>query len=481
MKDRIRTKRTVFIFISFSWTMQGRQTKHSQKRCWAIFLTLLSNNALQCHSFAWFHLKQQKGTLSDSSLSSLPHEWIVPQGVAFGSLDKLQFLPMPEGPESGHRSTCLCTVSTRAIGLNFADIFCVLGLYAAANEIRNGTAFCPGLEFAGVIVDDPTNTYQPGQRVFGFTRFGAYADIVRVPPDYLWPLPSSWTFTDGASFLVQALTAWHGLVEIARMPTIKASNTTYVVMVHSAAGGVGLWASEIAARRGAVVIGVVGSNVKEQVFRQRIIPLSPRSRTLIRGEERSFAKRLAALLYEIHNGSTRGNREDLTSLRKQGHGVDIIMESLGGQYFSDSFESLNSGGALVTFGSTSYVNPGMGINTLRLVWRYLNRPKIDPGALTARNIRLAGFNLIYLTDQVATLRQELEDCMGTLNCNSHNSAGFKPSWLGMNPLENVTKPVIGKVFDFRTETVLAMEVLKSGKTTGKIVLENGNNSIGLQR
>jgi NADPH:quinone reductase-like Zn-dependent oxidoreductase len=443
--------------------------------CWnrwiAVVAVIWSLVSIQsCHSFPALGSPTQYRQRAVFAMPSTPHGWVVPEGVSFGSLAKLQFQELPS--KENKNGELVVQVATRAIGLNFADIFCVLGLYAAANKIRNNAAFVPGLEYAGVVVDDPTGTYEQGQRVLGFTRFGAYADMVEVPPEFLYPLPSNWTFQQGAGFLVQALTAWHGLVEVGRMPIMR-DGIDYVVMVHSAAGGVGLWASEMAARRGATVIGVVGSSDKEQVFKDRILTLSPRSRTLIRGEERTFGKRLVQLLGEIYN--TNVDDHGLTTLRECGKGVDIVMESLGGRYFADSFESLNSGGALVTFGSTSYVSPGLGKDMLRLIWRYLNRPKIDPGTLTARNIQLAGFNLIYLTEQKEELRRELNEC---IICLSGREAGSQEKSQGeLASLDSVTAPLIGNVFDFRTQAISAMEMLKGGTTVGKVVLDNSKNPI----
>ena len=71
-------------------------------------------------------------------------------------------------------------VQVRAIGLNFADIFCVLGLYAAANAVMKdsgASTFCPGLEFSGTIIaiGSEVTSVKPGDRVFGFTRFGAWS------------------------------------------------------------------------------------------------------------------------------------------------------------------------------------------------------------------------------------------------------------------------------------------------------------------
>lgn len=412
--------------------------------------------------------------LSSSRPNDEPYHWVVPEGTPFGSLDKLQFRPVHLNQTKTNSKyekavSMLCTVSTKAIGLNFADIFCILGLYSAANEVRGDAAFCPGLEYSGVIVEDPTGTFSPGQRVLGFTRFGAYSDIVHVPPYFLHPMPDHWTFVQGAGFLVQALTAWHGLVEIGRLPSLTTQFEKCVVLIHSAAGGVGLWAAEIAARRGATVVGLVGTRNKVQVFEDRILPLSPQSRAMIRGEERTFGRRLADLLSEMNEEripADVSSKEKLEYLREEGKGVDYVMESLGGEYFTASFNSLNRGGALVTFGSTSYVSPGLSINKIRLIWRYLTRPRIDPGTLTSRNIRLAGFNLIYLTDKPDELRQELRDCISCLN------GGEKEDDTGVfASLDSVTPPIVGETFDFRTGTVEALERLKSGTTVGKVVLK----------
>ena len=64
-------------------------------------------------------------------------------------------------------------------------------------------------------------------------------------------------------------------------------------------------------------------------------------------------------------------------MAKAGYGADIVMESLGGRYFQASFDSLNDESALVTFGSSSSTNPGLGLNMLRLVYRYITRPRFQ--------------------------------------------------------------------------------------------------------
>lgn len=406
----------------------------------------------------------QEETLEDVK----PMSWMVPKGVKFGRLDRLQILPEDMSVDDDGDDDQKVIVATKAIGLNFADIFTVLGLYSAANKIRNGKNFVPGLEFSGIVKNEnDLHPFVKNDRVLGFTRFGAYSDYVKVPPIFLKKLPASWSFEQGASFIVQALTAWHGLVEIGGMPLVhKDEDRTkpYVVVVHSASGGVGLWASEIAARRGATVLGIVGSEGKIKVFNERILDLSPSSRVMLRGNEKDFAKRLASELKNIHSLGKEHKDTDLSYLAETQRGADIVMESLGGKYFKASYESLNSNGALVTFGSTSYVSPGLGLDFIRLIYRYITRPRIDPGELTSRNLRICGFNLIYLTENTNELERELNECIKCLGNSDYPD------------LEKVTPPVIGEVFDFKTQAVTAMEKLKSGKTVGKIVLSNADNN-----
>ena len=424
-----------------------------------------------------------------------PLAWTIPKGIKFGRLDRLELLPMDHDTDQKENLLSkdepkTATIATRAIGLNFADIFTVLGLYSAANLVRGKSlsSFIPGLEFAGQILEDPTATYERGDRVLGFTRFGSYAEVVSVPPVFLIPLPDSWSFAQGAGFLVQALTAWHGLVEIGRMPNLKhksknnnKSKNPYVVIVHSASGGVGLWASELVARRGGIVLGIVGDESKQKVFHDRIVSeLSPESRVMIRGKEKDFSQRLARELWSLHsnNNDSQETVPSLNELAKIGCGADMVMESLGGKYFRASFDALNDGGALVTFGSTTYSSPGRGgINLFRLVWRYLNRPRIDPGDLTARNLRLCGFNLIFLTEQTAQLQRELSDCVSCLSGNEETTTSHDTE-IPLS-LENVIPPTIGATFDFQTQAIDAMERLKSGSTVGKVVLVNEDVEINI--
>jgi len=191
--------------------------------------------------------------------------WVVPRT---GSLATLQceisddpLLPPAPGEVQ---------VSVKAIGLNFADIFACLGLYSATPE----TPFVPGLEFAGVIVavgdTDPAmpsgmreKVFHVGDQVMGVTRFGGYSTSINIDCAYITHIPDGWTMAQACSYPVQALTAFYGLVNLG----VVAKGQT--VLVHSAAGGVGMLALHILQRLGAKVVGTVGRPGKQQVLLSR--------------------------------------------------------------------------------------------------------------------------------------------------------------------------------------------------------------------
>jgi len=173
-----------------------------------------------------------------------------------GSLDRLrsqeETLPPPAPGEA--------RIRVEAVGLNFADIFACQGLYSATPS----GSFVPGLECAGVIesIGETTATtpsgLRPGDRVIVLTRFGAYATALNVGTQYLRRVPEGWTSEQAAAWAVQGLTAWYGLVALGDVQRDD------VVLVQSAAGGVGLLALDIIHALGARPIAVVGQDGKRE-------------------------------------------------------------------------------------------------------------------------------------------------------------------------------------------------------------------------
>jgi alcohol dehydrogenase len=421
--------------------------------------------------------------MAHDDASTQHRAWTIPSGVRFGDLERLVLLqqPFPDPPKE--KTTPTIRVATRAVGLNFADVFTILGYYTAANLVRTKTnqAFVPGLEFAGVVLeDDGGDGFSKGDRVYGFKRFGAYSDLVHVAPTQLRKLPSNWTFEQGAAFLVNALTAWYGLVTVAGMSDCNHTeyynnnDNPFVVVVHSAAGGVGLWACEIAARLGALVVGIVGDESKTTTFYERIRPLCPFAQCLVRrNDAREFAKGLASAICRARSQATgleAPDWKDANDLVQAGWGANVLMESYGGQYFQPCMDLMNAGGSIATYGSTTYNGSGSGTRLpfVSLILKYLQRPMIDPGELTGRNLRVGGFNLIFLTENTKELSKALEDCIACLSGTDNRSA---------NALESVTPPVVGNVFNFDNGAIDALTALRSGKTVGKVVLSNKNNPL----
>ena len=103
-------------------------------------------------------------------------------------------------------------IEIKSVGLNFADIFALTGLYSATPQ----GSFIPGLEFSGIVrsVGDNVSEFKEGDRVMGVTRFGGYASVIHSKPEYLTRLPQSWSFQQGAAYLTQTLTAWYALTDL---------------------------------------------------------------------------------------------------------------------------------------------------------------------------------------------------------------------------------------------------------------------------
>jgi len=337
-----------------------------------------------------------------------------------GSLDRLRLqsetLPDP-GPGEAR-------VAVHAVGLNFADIFACLGLYSATPK----GPFVPGLEFSGVVeaVGPPVAggaagaTVKPGDRVFGLTRFGGYATLMNAGCRYLRPLPDDWSFEEGAAFPVQALTAWYGLVELGALEAGE------VVLVQSAAGGVGLAALAILAARRARVVAVVGSEAKRGWL------------VAHRG--------LTAEQVIVRDRRTFGGDLDRALRAVGAKGFDLVFDAVSGPFFMPAYERLRPEGRLVVYGAADFMTPTSRPSYLRLFARYLRRPRLDPLRMVNTNRSVMGFNLIWLWDRAERM-----------------AAGF-------DVLGGLGPPFVGRSFPF-ADAPAAMRYLQSGESVGKVVLE----------
>lgn len=348
--------------------------------------------------------------------------WEMPRA---GSLNRLRRVSGPlEAPEPGE-----ATVRVEAIGLNFADVFACLGLYSATPK----GSFVPGLEFSGVVEEiAPSGTpsgavFKAGDRVMGLTRFGAFATRLNAGTPYLRPVPEGWDFSQGAAFGAQALTAWYAVHELG---SLKEGQTA---LVHSAAGGVGLNAAALVLRGSACLICTVGAADKREFLRRRFSV--PTSQIIVR-DARRFPDQLDAALEAVG-----------------AEGFDLVLDAVAGPYFRPAYRRLSPGGRLVLFGAANLMPAGDRPNYMKLIWRYLARPRLDPLNMIAENRSLMAFNLIWLWNRYDLLAEMYDQAAQALP----------------------DPPHVGRVFEFG-EAVQALRFLQSGKSVGKVILQVGESS-----
>jgi alcohol dehydrogenase len=314
-------------------------------------------------------------------------------------------------------------VRVAAVGLNFADLFAAQGLYSATPR----GSFIPGLECAGHVEALGPDTAASGNvavgdRVMVLTRFGAYATALNIDARYVFSLPAGWSAAEGAGYLVQTLTAWYGLA------TLGAIERGDVVLVQSAAGGVGLQALALCAELGARPIATVGSDAKRE-FLVRERGLAPAS--VIVRDRRRFGEQLSAALGAL--GAT---------------GIDVVLDAVLGSFFRPAFQRLAPEGRFVLFGAADFMSRGSRPNYLKLAWEYLTRPRLAPLAMISDNRSLMAFNLIWLWDQVDRV----------------------PATLAAMEAVAQPRPYIGARLPF-DKAPEALRLLQAGGTIGKVVLE----------
>jgi alcohol dehydrogenase len=329
-------------------------------------------------------------------------------------------------------------VETHAIGLNFADIFAIFGLYSATPK----GSFIPGLEYAGVVVDKgaAVTNVELGQRVMGAVRFGAYTSHVVVDAHYAVPLPEGWSFAEGAAFIVQALTAYYALKHLGGLMNTAPADSA--ILIHSAAGGVGIYAHRIAkAMTGgqAFTIGTIGSAAKTDTLQRESydrVLLRPRGNT--RSSKRAFARLLGDALLD----------DTLPDDALHTRPLRIILDSLGGRIMQAGYEALAPAGRMVCFGSAHLAFRGNRPNYATLLWNYLQRPRLDPLAMIEENKGVFGFNLIYLWENLPLMQQMLAE---------------------LDAMQ-LARPFVGQTFDFE-RLPEALIQFQSGTTVGKVVVE----------
>jgi NADPH2:quinone reductase len=316
------------------------------------------------------------------------HEHTGPEGL------RLQDLPPPSpGPQQ-------LLLRVHACGVNFADSLITRGEYQRQPPLP----FIPGFEVAGEVIGlgPDVNGFAIGDRVIAVTPHGGFAEQVAVDVGRCVPMPASMPWNDGAAFPVVFGTSHVALCHRARL---QAGET---LVVHGAAGGVGLTAVAIGAQLGATVIATANGTDKLEVARQ----------------------------HGAHFGIDTG-REDVRARIKAltaGRGADVVYDPVGGDLFAASLRSIAFEGRILVIGFAS-----------RTV------PQIPANHLLVKNVDVIGVNwpaYAELNPQVMT--QSLHDLLQWVQ-----TGAIRPHVSATYPLE---------------QTVEAIQQVVTRRSTGKVVV-----------
>ena len=146
-------------------------------------------------------------------------------------------------------------VRVKSAGINFADILSRMGMYGGVPK----PPFVPGLEISGIIEDLAPDVPKlaanltRGMRVAALTKFRGYAELVAVPALQVFAIPNSVSFEDAAAIPVNYLTAYHSMFQ---MGNLQPGDR---ILIHAAAGGVGIAAIQLAKSRDLVIFGTAGT------------------------------------------------------------------------------------------------------------------------------------------------------------------------------------------------------------------------------
>ncbi|MGO8852137.1 NADPH:quinone oxidoreductase family protein [Mycobacterium sp.] len=222
-------------------------------------------------------------------------------------------------------------VEVHAAGVAFPDALLTRGLY----QYRPDPPFVLGAEIAGVVRSAPEGTHvRPGDRVLGLTMLtGGMAEVAVLSPDRVFSLPDNVSFEAGAGLLFNDLTMYFALSVRGRLQDGE------TVLVHGAAGGIGTSTLRLASVLGASrVIAVVGASEKADIA------------TAAGATDVVLADGFKDAVKELTNG----------------RGVDIVVDPVGGDRFTDSLRSLAPGGRLLVIGFTGGEIPTVKVNRLLL-------------------------------------------------------------------------------------------------------------------
>jgi NADPH:quinone reductase-like Zn-dependent oxidoreductase len=299
-------------------------------------------------------------------------------------------------------------VDVKAAGINFADTLARIGLYQDAPK----PPCVVGYEVAGTVaaVGPGVEGFAPGDRVMAGTRFGGYAERVLAKASDVVPLPDRLSFEQGAAVPVNYATAWAGLV---RYGSLQPGER---VLLHAAAGGVGISATQVAKRHGAEVWGT-SSPGKHDAIREFGVdhPL---------------------------DYTRDGWERDLPPF-------DLIMDAIGGKSFRTSYNLLRPGGRLVCYGASA-VASGERRSVTTALRTVVRMPRFSLLKQMSSSKAVIGLNMLRLWDDQGTLDAWIEPLRRLLD-------------------DGTIEPVVAEAFPF-DRAPDAHRMIAERRNVGKVVL-----------
>ncbi|HTA35078.1 MAG TPA: NADPH:quinone oxidoreductase family protein [Solirubrobacteraceae bacterium] len=242
----------------------------------------------------------------------------------------LRIVELPE-PEASHMLTPGegVLVDVHAAGVSFPEVLQTRGMY----QVKPPLPFVPGSEVGGIVRSAPDGaSVKAGDRVAAFCALGGFAEVAVAPEYFTFALPDALDFAQGASLILNYHTAYFSLVTRGRL---REGET---VLVHGAAGGVGTATLQVAKALGARTIALVSSEAKGRVAQEA----GAEETVLLSDDWKDQVKELS------------------------GGGVDVVLDPVGGDRFTDSLRSLRPNGRLVVVGFTGGSIPEVKVNRLLL-------------------------------------------------------------------------------------------------------------------
>jgi NADPH:quinone reductase-like Zn-dependent oxidoreductase len=348
----------------------------------------------------------------------------------YGPPENFELRDWPEpAPKPGE-----CLVRVRAVGVNFADLMQRMGVYPGTPK----APFIPGFEVAGTVEQAPSEpsakpekrsrglgtkfenradkALRPGDRVVAMTRFNAYAELAACEAEGVFAIPETLSFEEAAAIPVNYLTAYHSMFE---MGNLREGDR---VLIHGAAGGVGVAAVQLARARGLETFGTAGPSKQE------------------------FLRTLGV------DHPIDYSREDFeeTVRRAAPQGIEMVLDPIGGKSWRKSLRCLGAMGRLVVFGFSAAAGPSGKRSLPRAAKAFAQMPRISPLKLMESNQAVIGVHMGRMEGREGVMRREMIEILDLYRAGAIH-------------------PVVGKTFPL-AEAAAAHRYIHDRKNVGKVVL-----------